>query len=557
MNGYLSKTNDKFINSDYFDQVLIKKMENIKIGRKEEITTEQLEEDILKQLDSVKTEEKPINEVRQSIKEKVSVKRAYDYIGGNIRYKVVVKNESNQLIHNISVFIDTKTQFEVEKSINKIPMLEPGESMGVDFTLIPLTCGSTRVYGTISYIDAFGNPNSRTIEPTKIQVKCPLVQPKSVKLLDLKQLKENLPKNNSEIIFPKISKIMAYEIAREQISALDLKEIQRDDRELKATYSGESKVGNNDIIVELNVDSESIHVDVYGDDMKQVAGFMAFIKNLLNTSLKFSEQLSCSLEKISNKVFNSFEFFSRLSEFYDVCYQKGVANDIIIYLKELRIKSNSYFQDLKLHRLFANWIDKIEEIEQKEIDERTYYNLLYDIINWMETILAFSITNAKNCYESSYLNKEERKNIENGIINIKTGIKSKIEHYSKNILFNLMIINKDSGLILYTHHFTEDSVDTDLIGGFLTAIQSFGSEISKKETSMKKLSYEHFEIEIVTGKYVYVALITSGFPTEFTTQSLSNFIKRFEMEYEKEIQEFYGNISIFKDVKRILDSIFH
>ena len=52
---------------------------------------------------------------------------------------------------------------------------------------------------------------------------------------------------------------------------------------------------------------------------------------------------------------------------------------------------------------------------------------------------------------------------------------------------------------MYTHNFTEKTLDSDLIGGFLSAIQSFGAEISKEETTMKKLSYEHFEIELLEG----------------------------------------------------------
>ena len=57
----------------------------------------------------------------------IVVKRAYDYVGGDIRFKVVVENISNKSIENIIVKLDGKEQYDMKKIEQKISVLQPQE----------------------------------------------------------------------------------------------------------------------------------------------------------------------------------------------------------------------------------------------------------------------------------------------------------------------------------------------------------------------------------------------------------------------------------------------
>ena len=90
----------------------------------------------------------------------------------------------------------------------------------------------------------------------------------------------------------------------------------------------------------------------------------------------------------------------------------------------------------------------------------------------------------------------------------------------------------------------------------MSAIQSFGIEISKKQTPLKRLSYEDFEIELLASKFTTTALILSGHPNKLIINKLKEFVNKFETKYRKELQEFYGNISIFEETKELIQDVF-
>ncbi|MHC1590625.1 MAG: hypothetical protein ACXQS8_00905, partial [Candidatus Helarchaeales archaeon] len=123
-------------------------------------------------------------------------------------------------------------------------------------------------------------------------------------------------------------------------------------------------------------------------------------------------------------------------------------------------------------------------------------------------------------------------------------------------LFTLMIIDRNTGVSIHSHYFTEKELDTDLVGGFLTAIQSFGMEISEKDTKMKRLAYEHFEIELKTGKFITVALITQGYPDKLTLKRVDDFLDTFEKKYENELENFVGNLTPFEGVAKLVQDTF-
>jgi len=498
---------------------------------------------------------KPIMEVEKEVAEgPLLIKRAFDYVGASIRFKVVVENKAKENLQNISVMLNIKEQFEVAQPMQKVALLEPEESRGVDFTLVPLTCGKSKIYGTVIYHDANGRLYSSEINPLIVQIKCPLVQPRVLKLLDVLKMKEKFQVSHVEILYRDITKADAFRIAREQIASLDVSMLDEGEP-FESLSTGEAKITGNPILVDLHADDKNIIIDVYMEDLKQSTGFIAYIKNLINMALSYTLKISTSVEKVRAMIFNGFEFSSRLSELFALCNSQEGLDDILILLKELQIKAQSYFPDLKLTETLNQWFAVLEKQQGKELNSRTCLNLQFDLQTWMESIIIFAETNAKIYYEAA-IDQATRDEIARETVRLKENLYQIALQYSKRILYTLMLIHKNTGLSLFNFNFSEKLLDSDLISGFLQAISSFGAEISRQETKMKRLSYETFEIELTDGNFTVGALVTSGLPNYLTSTALAQFVQRFETRFKQELELFSGNVSQFALAGELIREIF-
>lgn len=130
------------------------------------------------------------------------------------------------------------------------------------------------------------------------------------------------------------------------------------------------------------------------------------------------------------------------------------------------------------------------------------------------------------------------------------------KNYEKSIISYIIVIHKENGLALYQEQLGSVELNADLISGFITAIQSFGTEISKKDTSLKGLKYENYNIEIATGTYIRAVILLNGKATIELNSSLLNFVNEFERHFENELKTFLGNISVFKSTKNIFHQVF-
>ncbi|MHA1438411.1 MAG: hypothetical protein ACTSPD_12625 [Promethearchaeota archaeon] len=126
----------------------------------------------------------------------------------------------------------------------------------------------------------------------------------------------------------------------------------------------------------------------------------------------------------------------------------------------------------------------------------------------------------------------------------------------------IMIIHKDVGVSIYTKQLTAEGLDSDLISGFLQAISQFRGEI-KKESSASKISkgfemdYYDFKIVITDGEYIRVALILEGSPSEKLRENQLEFTKRFEKDFWPHLDNFMGDISVFRSADDLIELYFN
>jgi len=265
------------------------------------------------------------------------------------------------------------------------------------------------------------------------------------------------------------------------------------------------------------------------------------------------------IELISGKIYNSLNFISELFEFYSLCDNQNEIEKIISSLNNLVLISRKNFPDLDI----STNIEEIKQIFQNSNIEkfslRDKLDLQFNSINWAHDILKFGENNAKLYINSNTAESNPKilKKLEWSFNRTKENLLNLEKRYISNILTHLMVITKISGVVLTAYSFIEEELEGDLIGGFLTAIQSFGLEISKKETPMKKLSYQDFEIELEDGEYVRIALISQGQPIPLLRQKLTEFCNRFESYFHSDLENFHGDITEFKEkTPKIINEIF-
>ena len=132
-----------------------------------------------------------------------------------------------------------------------------------------------------------------------------------------------------------------------------------------------------------------------------------------------------------------------------------------------------------------------------------------------------------------------------------------IKEKSLQSLRYLLVLHKESGITIYSVNFSEQHIDPDLVSGFITAISSFGSELSGGQSvSIRKMEYESLKIVMEQGNYVNVGLILDDFPEQWLDLRLKTFIKALETQYKEYLENFMGDLRPFKDIGQLFARIF-
>jgi hypothetical protein len=120
----------------------------------------------------------------------------------------------------------------------------------------------------------------------------------------------------------------------------------------------------------------------------------------------------------------------------------------------------------------------------------------------------------------------------------------------RGIYRNLIIIEQETGLPLISFPNKKEDLDQSLVSGFLTAMDSFVSEIGGS-TAMKAIDYKGFYIHAAYGKYIKIALFLSKPAKQGLIERLTYFSTHFEEHYQDQILDFKarGNAAIFNQEK--------
>ncbi|TFF86255.1 MAG: DEAD/DEAH box helicase [Promethearchaeota archaeon] len=135
-----------------------------------------------------------------------------------------------------------------------------------------------------------------------------------------------------------------------------------------------------------------------------------------------------------------------------------------------------------------------------------------------------------------------------------------VDEIKKKFVSNLkylLIIHKISGISLYSYNFSANELDSALISGYLSALSSFGIELSGGENvDVRKMEYESFKILIKGGEKINAGIIVNEMPDDWVSEKLEAFVGVIEKKYKKIFHNWDGELNVFNGIGSIFNEIF-
>lgn len=237
--------------------------------------------------------------------EEPQILREYDFAGGNVRFKVVVRNLTPLVINEVEVRLNIPKEFRLvnilpsslERDLNKgtisIGNLGPGESLGVEYYLEPVACGRSKITGIVSYKSATGELKASVIRPKEVQIKCPLVfKPEEANIAMVRNLYARIKTRDYKRFGLNIAAREAFELLNETVMKYDVQRIELNilsEKPFKAEawFYTRTKVLNNPVIIRTKVQEERgcLDAEIACPDTSELTGLLAKIsedfKNLV------------------------------------------------------------------------------------------------------------------------------------------------------------------------------------------------------------------------------------------------------------------------------------
>ena len=234
---------------------------------------------------------------------KLVIKREYEFIGGKVRFKTSLKNNTGYNITDVNInfnipealkWIITDPKYERKGDSVIISKIGKDDKISISLYLEPINCVESSINATISYFDIQNKPIAIPMNPKKISITCPIFFTREeVNLARVKNLHNSMSHCDKKI-FPivKIDKLDSFFIAA--LSALkthDIKliseEFNEEEKTAEAWFYGITKVKKNRVITHISLDGGKriFLFEVSGDSEEQITTFLAEIGSAIRAKL--------------------------------------------------------------------------------------------------------------------------------------------------------------------------------------------------------------------------------------------------------------------------------
>ncbi|MFX0005006.1 MAG: hypothetical protein ACFE9J_16185, partial [Candidatus Hermodarchaeota archaeon] len=233
----------------------------------------------------------------------LSIIREYEFIGGQVRFKIGLTNNTKNPLTNFKISFDIpeslkwimhEPNYERKGDNVLIPKIGINEKKAVSLYLEPINCMESPINATISFFDAKDRPQAVPMEPKMISISCPIFFTESeANLARIKRLQRTLNHQDRKL-FPIINSEKVPLIFSTVISAfgkhhikLIFKEFSEEDKFGEAWFYGITKVKKNRYVMYILLDGENktLELEVSGDNEEQITAFLAEIGNQIRQEL--------------------------------------------------------------------------------------------------------------------------------------------------------------------------------------------------------------------------------------------------------------------------------
>ncbi len=283
--------------------------------------------------------------------EKIEVLRDYDFVGGQLHFKVVVRNNSSMTINNVKVVLDIPTSYNVKEPLINIPVIEPGNSRGVDFYLEPKECGISNLGGTVIYKSAKGDQFSIPINKKEVQIKCPLVCTSLSNIDDCQLAIQTLPNDARAFLIADLDPRLGYRAGVRTLKHFETSMVtsyegtdNSHSYEAEAWFCAEAKVGGGRIItrVYVSASNQSLEVRVWCANPGQLTGFLAKIIEMLFEEINIIRKIKSEERE---KTIDVMAITQNLAEISDYAMLKWKAHNIRSKLQDTFVRLRKVIGD--------------------------------------------------------------------------------------------------------------------------------------------------------------------------------------------------------------------
>jgi len=121
-------------------------------------------------------------------------------------------------------------------------------------------------------------------------------------------------------------------------------------------------------------------------------------------------------------------------------------------------------------------------------------------------------------------------------------------------LEHILVLYKGTGTCIFFKSFGSDQIDPELIGGFLSAVSSFGKEMAT-QAALNEISYGDKMLLLADGYLIRVALVLGKNASLILRRHLKEFIKAFEKTYADVLPNWRGQLNYFRNAGLIVDDL--
>ncbi len=325
---------------------------------------------------------------------KIEVVRDYDFIGGQLHFKIAVRNKTDMAINSVKVILDVPGSYKVKQSLINIPVIEAKNSRGVDFYLEPKECGITNIGGDVIYKTASGDKETIHIRKKEVQIKCPLVVSCLATIEDIQIAIADLPNDARAFLIADIDPRLAYRAAIRTVKRFDVSTVtSHEGSDAKGKYEAESwhcseaKVTGGRIITRVYVSesNQSLEVRIWAANAGMLTGFLAKIIELLFEEINIIRKIKSEERE---KTIDVMAITQNLAEISDYCMLRWKAQNIRNKLHDtfVRVRKIIGNEEAILGRM-EYWLTELNKYgKDDKISEENADKLVNDVENFRNVI---------------------------------------------------------------------------------------------------------------------------------------------------------------------------